>query len=113
VTENICNQLQIETTNARNFLRSSEFLEKLTMTDRMLFRSFYFLVGFLAIRLLGASWIDPDTPYASRTTKALFLEDTRKYELVFSDEFEQAGRNFKDGSDPRWTALQKNDCEYW
>jgi len=79
------------------------------MTDRMLFRSFYLLVGFLTFRLLEASWIDPDTPYASRTTKALFSEDTRKYELVFSDEFEQAGRSFKDGNDPRWTAIQKND----
>jgi hypothetical protein len=78
----------------------------------MLFRSFYLLVGFLTFRLREASWIDPDTPYASRTTKALFSEDTRKFELVFSDEFEQAGRSFKDGNDPRWTAIQKNDCEY-
>lgn len=28
---------------------------------------------------------------------------------VFSDEFEQEGRTFNDGEDPRWTALDKND----
>ena len=30
---------------------------------------------------------------------------------VFSDEFEQDGRTFHDGRDPRWTALNKNDCK--
>ena len=30
---------------------------------------------------------------------------------VFSDEFEQDGRSFEDGADPRWTAIDKNDCE--
>jgi beta-glucan synthesis-associated protein KRE6 len=29
---------------------------------------------------------------------------------VFSDEFEQKGRQFHDGTDPRWTAISKNDC---
>ena len=29
---------------------------------------------------------------------------------VFSDEFEQDGRTFHDGNDPRWTAIHKNDC---
>jgi len=33
----------------------------------------------------------------------------RKYELVFSDEFNIPHRNFHDGSDPRWTAINKND----
>ncbi len=28
---------------------------------------------------------------------------------VFSDEFERAGRSFRDGEDPKWTALDKND----
>lgn len=72
-------------------------------------RSFYLLIGFLTFRLIGASWVDPDTPLEARTTKALFFKDARKYELVFSDEFEQDGRNFKDGNDPRWTALNRND----
>jgi len=31
------------------------------------------------------------------------------YDLVMSDEFNTAGRTFEDGSDPRWTALEKND----
>lgn len=30
---------------------------------------------------------------------------------VFSDEFEQDGRSFEDGADPRWTAIDKNDCK--
>jgi beta-glucan synthesis-associated protein KRE6 len=30
---------------------------------------------------------------------------------VFSDEFEQDGRTFHDGKDPRWTAIKKNDCK--
>jgi beta-glucanase (GH16 family) len=29
--------------------------------------------------------------------------------LVFSEEFNTPGRSFADGSDPRWTALEKND----
>lgn len=31
------------------------------------------------------------------------------YELVFSEEFNVAGRTFEDGADPRWTAIDKND----
>jgi hypothetical protein len=30
---------------------------------------------------------------------------------VFSDEFEQDGRTFIDGEDPRWNAIHKNDCK--
>ena len=33
----------------------------------------------------------------------------RIYDLVFSDEFNTPHRTFGDGSDPRWTALEKND----
>jgi beta-glucanase (GH16 family) len=33
----------------------------------------------------------------------------RIYDLVFSDEFNVPHRKFGDGSDPRWTALEKND----
>lgn len=35
--------------------------------------------------------------------------DKYPYHLVFSDEFEVSGRNFIDGSDPRWTAINKDD----
>jgi beta-glucanase (GH16 family) len=31
---------------------------------------------------------------------------------VFSDEFQQDGRTFVDGNDPRWSAINKNDCTY-
>ncbi|KAL3784767.1 hypothetical protein ACHAW5_008138 [Stephanodiscus triporus] len=41
----------------------------------------------------------------SRTTTTT----TRTYDLVFSDEFNVPLRDFRDGSDPRWTALEKND----
>ena len=31
---------------------------------------------------------------------------------VFSDEFETEGRSFEDGEDPKWTAINKNDCKF-
>lgn len=31
------------------------------------------------------------------------------FSLVFSDEFNREGRTFGEGSDPRWTAVHKND----
>ena len=33
----------------------------------------------------------------------------RVYDLVFSDEFNVAGRSLHDGNDPRWTAMNKDD----
>lgn len=57
----------------------------------------------------GAGWVDPDSPLEAQTTRALAKGDNREYELVFSDEFEQDGRTFHDGNDPRWTAIHKND----
>eukprot|EP00585_Thalassiosira_rotula_P007367 CAMPEP_0196137412 /NCGR_PEP_ID=MMETSP0910-20130528/5402_1 /TAXON_ID=49265 /ORGANISM="Thalassiosira rotula, Strain GSO102" /LENGTH=639 /DNA_ID=CAMNT_0041397863 /DNA_START=300 /DNA_END=2219 /DNA_ORIENTATION=+ len=59
--------------------------------------------------LCNAEWVDPDSPVEALTTTAHYAEDTREYELVFSDEFEQDGRSFEDGADPRWTAIDKND----
>mmetsp|Transcript_23949 Transcript_23949/g.42848 ORF Transcript_23949/g.42848 Transcript_23949/m.42848 type:complete len:631 (+) Transcript_23949:167-2059(+) len=56
-----------------------------------------------------AGWVDPDSPEEALTTTSHYAEDTREYELVFSDEFEQDGRSFEDGADPRWTAIDKND----
>lgn len=52
-----------------------------------------------------AGWVDPDTP-SNAMGKEFY---GRQYELVFSDEFDREGRTFEDGSDPRWTALNKND----
>lgn len=37
------------------------------------------------------------------------FSNDKTFELVFSDEFNVDGRSFSDGSDPRWTALDKND----
>ncbi|KAL3791487.1 hypothetical protein HJC23_011518 [Cyclotella cryptica] len=54
-------------------------------------------------------WVDPDTPKEFYQTESLFEGDSREYDLVFSDEFEQEGRTFEDGTDPRWTAIDKND----
>lgn len=72
--------------------------------------SFLLVLAFsLMLCQVHASWIDPDTKEDARTIKALVETDTREYKLVFSDEFEQDGRTFNDGNDPRWTALNKND----
>ena len=35
--------------------------------------------------------------------------EPKTFELVFSDEFNTPNREFRDGTDPRWTALDKND----
>jgi len=75
-------------------------------------------------------WIDPDTPSLAHTIPSLAVPNPSSrattpkpqprdpapqpprdphYRLVFSDEFNVPGRTFQDGSDPRWTALHKND----
>ena len=54
-----------------------------------------------------AGWIDPDTNISDKFAKSFV--DGRAYELVFSDEFEKSGRTFKDGEDPRWTSIHKDD----
>lgn len=69
------------------------------------------VVMFWSRRGVDATWVDPDTKVTAMTTKALSKGDNRDYQLIFSDEFEQPGRTFHDGNDPRWTALHKNDCE--
>lgn len=52
-------------------------------------------------------WIDPDTPTSARTTTS--YRDGGTYELVMSDEFNEEGRDFSDGHDPRWTAIDRPD----
>jgi beta-glucanase (GH16 family) len=59
------------------------------------------------INITFGGWIDPDTSNEFKFVKS--HTDGRKYELVFSDEFNTNGRHFHDGSDPRWTAINKND----
>ena len=51
-------------------------------------------------------WCDGDTPGAERTTTG---SDGKTYKLVFSDEFNGAGRQFANGADARWTALEVGD----
>lgn len=47
-------------------------------------------------------WVDPQTPDEARTVTGVM--GGRELTLVFSDEFEDDGRSFQDGSDTRWTA---------
>lgn len=50
------------------------------------------------------------SPTESPTAFPTYDPDTEpEFHLVFSDEFNVAGREFRDGADPRWTALDKND----
>lgn len=51
--------------------------------------------------------IDPDTPESVKTRTGF---DGKKYELVFSDEFNVDGRTFYPGDDPFWEAV---DLHYW
>ncbi|KAK9762727.1 hypothetical protein K7432_011266 [Basidiobolus ranarum] len=51
-------------------------------------------------------WVDPDTP-KQFTNKSI---GGQNFTLVFSDEFEKAGRTFTEGDDPKWTAV---DLHYW
>ena len=60
--------------------------------------------------------IDPDTPadayqLESTYSKGLDAEgNPKKFQLVFSDEFNTAGRSFYPGEDPFWEAV---DLHYW
>ncbi|KAF7364752.1 Glycoside hydrolase family 16 protein [Mycena venus] len=53
------------------------------------------------------SLIDPDTPTSAYTYTGT---DGKKYDLVFSDEFNVEGRTFYPGDDPYWEAV---DLHYW
>ncbi|KAF9005293.1 hypothetical protein BDZ89DRAFT_1145312 [Hymenopellis radicata] len=53
------------------------------------------------------SLIDADTPTSAYSRTGL---DGKKYNLVFSDEFELDGRTFYPGEDPYWEAA---DIHYW
>eukprot|EP00957_Ditylum_brightwellii_P091026 6930240-Ditylum_brightwellii.AAC.1 len=65
------------------------------------------LLAAISLNSAKAGWVDVDTPTDKLTATSLI--DGSEYELVMSDEFEVEGRNFKDGSDPMWTALDKSD----
>ncbi|ORX88525.1 beta-glucan synthesis-associated [Basidiobolus meristosporus CBS 931.73] len=53
-----------------------------------------------------AKWIDEDTPQEFRTKSI----GGQNFTLVFSDEFNTPGRQFAEGKDPKWTAV---DLWYW
>lgn len=55
----------------------------------------------------NAGWIDTDTPNDARTITG--YGDGAAHALVMSDEFDVPDRSFRDGQDPRWTAVHKND----
>ena len=61
----------------------------------------------LCVACAQAGWIDADTPKNAQTITG--YGDNSKHTLVMSDEFETTGRSFRDGEDPRWTAVHKND----
>ena len=62
----------------------------------------------LVVQASVGGWIDPDTDLRIVENITSFV-DGRKHRLVFSDEFNVENRRFHDGSDPRWTALNKDD----
>lgn len=68
-----------------------------------------FVISFNFLYCIHCSWIDPDTIKSYHIIKSNYEKDKNLYKLVFSDEFNRDGRNFKDGNDPRWTAMNKND----
>jgi beta-glucanase (GH16 family) len=61
----------------------------------------------IALVIVQASWIDPDTNKSVYKIKS--FTDGEIYDLVMSDEFNRDGRNFKDGDDPMWTGVDKSD----
>eukprot|EP00302_Diacronema_sp_CCMP2436_P030877 CAMPEP_0179943446 /NCGR_PEP_ID=MMETSP0983-20121128/18306_1 /TAXON_ID=483367 /ORGANISM="non described non described, Strain CCMP 2436" /LENGTH=587 /DNA_ID=CAMNT_0021851119 /DNA_START=186 /DNA_END=1949 /DNA_ORIENTATION=- len=73
-------------------------------------RSALLLAAFLATIRAEARhdscWVDRDTPAAESRT---YDVDGQPHELIMSDEFEDVGREFSNGLDKRWTALNKSD----
>ena len=51
-------------------------------------------------------WCDADTPKVAQSIQS---SDGVEHELVFSDEFNAKGRDFANGRDAKWTALEVGD----
>lgn len=65
---------------------------------------------FFGLLFANADWIDPDTPEEAFGVGSYMPEFVGvQFDLVMSDEFNVPGRTFRDGEDPMWTALNKND----
>lgn len=62
-----------------------------------------FLIATLTYASSFTGWIDPDTTTEHKTLVS--YSDGKTYDLVMSDEFNRAGRSFKDGDDPMWTGM--------
>ena len=68
------------------------------------------LVAACSLRVIAgnfAGWVDPDTK--AQDKQRVSYTDGHVYDLVMSDEFNKAGRKFKDGEDPVWTGIDKSD----
>lgn len=97
------------------------------MRCRILLSAIFFAFG---VKEVFCDWIDPDTPDSVQKTYAIPIKyanpehpytepsisdfsipnsEKREYTLVMSDEFNVPHRNFTDGADPKWTAMNKND----
>ena len=72
-----------------------------------MYRTIICILVILADSLVSAGWIDPETPTDDRFM--LSPVDKAPFHIVFSDEFNVEGRDFSDGMDPRWTAIDKDD----
>jgi hypothetical protein len=53
------------------------------------------LLTFNCLYCIHSGWVDPDTLESFHTIKSKYKKDKKLYKLVFSDEFDKDGRNFK------------------
>jgi len=64
------------------------------------------LIGLGATAASDCCWCDKATPSEAKTIKA---SDGLDYSLIFSDEFDTKDRDFTNGKDTKWTALNIGD----
>lgn len=69
--------------------------------------SLFFICFLYSLQLIEMGWIDPDTKESVK--KIHSFVNYQEYDLIFSDEFNIDGRQFHDGSDPKWTSIHKDD----
>jgi callose synthase len=70
------------------------------------------MLALMVAPMLGAAdgtccWCDPKTPASASTIRG--PTDNNEYKLIFSDEFNDPGRQFGNGNDAKWTALEVGD----
>lgn len=64
------------------------------------------LMGLAPALAADCCWCDKATTAADLSTTGT---DHQQYDLVFSDEFNEKGRNFENGKDSKWTGLTVGD----